>query len=200
MLTGLARAARLVIWAFGRLFGDTTFWASLVATLVGVLAAFELERWRDRRLSQEQYARHVSAVRDESARLHAICQQALAAIPHGGLTSYEVDAPALRSLVSGPALQEHAPYDVAVVLGSLLTFVGAASNSLDHYRRLVGPGGTPMLAAHLAPLTDHLTRLQKGIENAQGLMDQELQRLRRGVTRSDEDRKAIAAFTEATKG
>ncbi len=162
-------------WAFTRvarigtgLLSNRAFWASLVATLIGVLVAFELERWRERRDAREQYARHLSAVRYESAQLHSACQQALAGIGQGAITTYEIDAPALRGLVSGPALQEHAPHGLSVVLISLLALVGATHNSVNHYRRLIGAGALSILATQLAPLTKHLKQLQAGIENAQG--------------------------------
>lgn len=196
----LRAMASAVWWALHTLLTAKEFWAGLAATLTGVLLAFELERWRDRRRARELYARALSAVRHESASLHAICAQALATIQAtGGLTSYELEAPALRDFVASPSLQEHGPHRLAIILGSVLAFVGAARNSLDFFRRQVGLGGTPILAVHLAPLTRHLTRLQSGIEHAQTLMDAELQRLGRGVYKTAEDQQVIDAFTAATK-
>jgi hypothetical protein len=52
---------------------------------------------------------------------------------------------------------------------------------------------------NLTPLAKHLPLLKAGIENAQGLIDQELKRLRRGVVRTPEDQVIIEAFKEATK-
>ena len=76
-----------VWWAVTSLLPDATFWAGLTATLLGVVAAFELERWRDRRTARALYARSLSAVRYESASLLARCTQALTAIQaNGGLT------------------------------------------------------------------------------------------------------------------
>lgn len=149
----LRAMASAVWWALHTLLTAKEFWAGLAATLTGVLLAFELERWRDRRRARELYARALSAVRHESASLHAICAQALATIQAtGGLTSYELEAPALRDFVASPSLQEHGPHRLAIILGSVLAFVGAARNSLDFFRRQVGLGGTPILAVHLAPL------------------------------------------------
>lgn len=178
------------------------FWAGLVATLIGVVAAFELERWRDRRHAREQYARHLSAVRYESAQLHAICEGALAGLAQGAITNYEIDSPALRGLVSGPELQEHASHGLAMVLISLLAVAGRTRNGVDYYRRLLvsGAGASIALpAAQIARLTKHLTRLQDGIEIVQGVLDEELKRLRRGVKETAEDKAVIDAFREATK-
>jgi hypothetical protein len=88
-----------------------------------------------------------------------------------------------------------------MVLVSLLAVVDAARNSLDHYRRLVASAGYSITlpTAQLAPLTKHLTRLQAGIENAQGVLDGELKRLQRGVKETAKDRTVIEAFREATK-
>src|SRR5258706_2976228 len=146
--------ASAVWWALSTLPTTREFWAGLAATLIGVLLAFELERWRDRRHSREQYARALNAVRYETAQLHGICLQALAALPRG-LSSYEIDAPALRGFVSSPALQEHGSHGLTIVLIGLLSSVGAARNSLEHFRRQVRIGGTEILAVHLAPLSKH---------------------------------------------
>jgi hypothetical protein len=189
-----------VWWALTRLLTTTEFWAGLVATLLGVFLAFRLERWRERRHAVELYARSLSAVRYESALLHSICRQALVSIAKsGGLTSYELEAPALRDFVASPSLQEHGPHRLSILLGSVLAFLGAARNSLHYFRSQVPLGGTPILTAHLGPLTQHLVRLQTGIEHAQTLMDQELQRLRWGVRKTAEDQRVIDAFTAATK-
>jgi hypothetical protein len=191
---------RAVWWALTRLLTDSTFWAGLTATLLGVFLAFRLERWRDRRHAREQYARTLNAVRYESAALHAICSQALTAIQqHGGLTSYELEAPALRNFVASPLLHEHAGHGLTMVLGSLVALVGAARNSLAYFRSQVGVAGLQIAPAHLAPLTKHLTRLKAGLENAQGLMDRELQRLQRGVIRTVQDQQDVQAFQEATQ-
>ena len=141
--------ASAVWWALSTLLTTREFWAGLAATLIGVLLAFELERWRDRRHSREQYAWALNAVRYETAQLHGICLQALAALPRG-LSSYEIDAPALRGFVSSPALQEHGSHGLTIVLIGLLSSVGAARNSLEHFRRQVRIGGTEILAVHLA--------------------------------------------------
>ena len=186
-----------VWWALSTLLTTTDFWASLVATALGVYGAFELERWRDRRHVLEQYARALNAVRYESAQLHAVCQQALAVMPN--ITSYELEAPALREFVGSESLQTHGSHALAVVLGSVLAFVGAARNSLAYFRSQVHLGGTPILTTHLAPLGRHLTRLVAGIEHAQALMDRDLQRLQRGVRPTDEDRAIIDAFRAATQ-
>lgn len=196
----LTWAAGLGIWALGRLLTDATFWAGLVATFLGVGIAFWLDRRQERRHSREQYARTLNAVRYESAQLHAICTQALTAIQqHGGISSYEMEAPALQAFVSGPALHEHAGHGLTVVLGSLLAIVGAARNSLAYFRSQVGMAGTPIAPAHLAPLVKHLTRLKAGIESAQAVMDRELQRLQRGVIRTEQDQQDVQAFRDATQ-
>jgi hypothetical protein len=202
LLAWLSWGSALAVRAGGGVIASREFWSGLVATLVGVLIAFRLERRREGRRALEQYARHLSAVRYESAQLHAVCQQALAGIPKGAITSYDVDAPALRGLVSGPELQEHAPHGLAMVLISLLAVVGAARNSLGHYRNLVTSAGysTTLLTTQLAPLAKHLTRLLDGIESAQGLLDGELKRLGRGVKETAEDKAVIQAFRDATKG
>ena len=194
----LRAMASAVWWALSTLLTTREFWAGLAATLIGVLLAFELERWRDRRHSREQYAWALNAVRYETAQLHGICLQALAALPRG-LSSYEIDAPALRGFVSSPALQEHGSHGLTIVLIGLLSSVGAARNSLEHFRRQVRIGGTEILAVHLAPLSKHLTNLKAGIESAQTLLDRELRRLKHGVRESEQDRRDIQAFRDATE-
>jgi len=196
----ICQTAAAVLSALSRLLTDATFWAGLVATLLGVFLAFRLERWQEHRHSREQYARTLNAVRYESAQLHAICTQALTAIQqHGGISSYEMEAPALRAFVAGPALHEHAGHGLTLVLGSLIAIVGAARNSLAYFRSQVGVTGMQIAPAHLAPLTKHLTRLKAGIESAQGLMDRELQRLQRGVIRTAQDQQDVQAFRDATQ-
>jgi hypothetical protein len=128
----------------------------------------------------------------------ASARRRLTYLPTGRITSYEVDALALRTLVTSPVLQEFGSYGLTVVLGALLTLVESTGNSLDHYRRQVGIPGTTVLVSHLTPLARHFTRLKAGIEEAQRLLDRELARRRRGVYRTAQDQADIAAFSEAT--
>lgn len=192
-----------VVTFAGGFVSSREFLAGLVATLVGVLAAFRLERRRERLRAREQYARHLSVVWYESEQLRAVCEEALVGFAQtGAITTYEMDAPALRGLVSGPELQEHAPHGLAVVLISLVAVVGRTRNGVDYYRRLLASAGgasVALSAAQAARLTKHLTRLRAGIESAQGVLDAELARLGRDVMQTKEDTAAIQAFRDATK-
>lgn len=78
---------------------------------------------------------------------------------------------------------------------SLSAFVGAARNVIEHVRDLAG--GT-MRTALLVPAQKRIT-LKARIENAHGLIDEELRRLKRGVVETDADKKAVAEFKKTTQ-
>lgn len=101
--------------------------------------------------------------------------------------------PRFRGLVAGPLLHEDASHGLTVVLGSLLALVGAAHNSLDHYRRMVTSAGfSPTLHRSTGAAHEASQSTPRWHRVAQGSMDRE--RLQRGVIRTAQDQQDVQAF------
>lgn len=175
------------------------FGITLLGTLIGVFLAFWLDRKWERRQSKELYARSVNACGYELSGLHPICETIRDQIGPSAAIVLDVDVPALRALLASPALHEHCGHGLTVVLTSLSTFIASVRNLLDSFGQVTLFGAT-LTEAGIARARDRMIQLLRAIEYAQGLLDQELQRLSFGVHRVPEDAAIVEGFNRALRG
>ena len=182
---------------------DCSVWlnlaVTLVGTLVGVLVAFRLDRMWEHRQSRLLYCQQLNACRYDLANLHALCHKIQDQVVVGSTNILELEAPALRAVLASPNLQEHCPHGLVVVLTAVSALIAATANVMTQYRLAAAAGGG-ITERGAADTRDRMVQLVRGLEYAQRLIDQELQRFRVGVVKTSEDTKMMDGFAKALRG
>jgi hypothetical protein len=181
---------------------DFSIWinlgVTLVGTLVGVLLAFRLDRAWERHRSRQLYCQQLNSCRYDLSSLRAICSKIQGQVAVGSTNILEVEAPALRSLLASPNLQEHCPHGLVVVLTAVSAFIAATGNIMAHYRLASATGGA-LTEQGVADTRDRMGQLVRGIEYVQHLIDEELKRFRVGVVKTSEDTEMVDGLTKALR-
>lgn len=146
---------------------------ALVGTLIGVLLAFRLNRAWERHQSRKLYCQQLNVCRYDLGNLHAVCRRIKDQVAVGGTNILEVEAPALRAILASPNLQEHCPHGLVTVLTAVSGFISATGNIMTHYRLAAATGGA-LTDKGVGDTRDRMTRLLRGIEYVQHLIDQEI--------------------------
>lgn len=182
---------------------DCSVWlnlaVTLVGTLVGVLLAFRLDRMWERRQSRQRYCQQLNACRYDLASLHAVCLRIQNQVAVGSTNILEVEAPALRAVLASPNLQEHCPHGLVVVFTAVSALIAATANVMTQYRLATAAGGA-ITGQGVSDTRDRMAQLLRGLEYAQRLIDQELQRFRVGVVKTSEDTEMMDGFGKALRG
>lgn len=182
---------------------DSSVWlnlgVTLVGTLVGVLVAFRLDRMSQRHQSKRLYCQQLNACRYDLASLHSLCRRIENQVALGSTNILEVEAPVLRAVLASPNLQEHCPHGLVVVLTSVYALIAATANVMTQYRLAAAAGGG-ITQGGATDTRDRMAQLVRGLEYAQRLIDQELQRFRVGVVKTSEDTKMRDGLAKALRG
>jgi hypothetical protein len=182
---------------------DCSVWVNLgvtlVGTLLGVFVAFRLDRIWERRQSRQLYCQQLNACRYDLGNLHAVCRRIKDQVAVASTNILEVEAPALRAILASPILQEHCPHGLVVVLTAVSALIAATSNVMSQYRLAAAAGGA-MTERGVTDTRDRMAQLLRGLEYAQHLIDQELQRFRVGVFKTSEDTQMMDGFAKALRG
>ena len=163
---------------------------TLLGTLIGVLAAFRLDRTWERRQSKQQYGQYLDACRYDLGNLHAICVRIKEQVSVGSTNMMQIEAPALEVLLTTPILHEHGAHGLIVALRSLSGFINTISNIMNHYR-LASAVGRPLTQQGVTDTQNRMEQLVRVIEYVQGLIDAELKRLNLGVVRTKDDKEIL---------
>jgi hypothetical protein len=172
---------------------------TLIGTLVGVLVAFRLDRMWERRQSKQLYCQQLNACRYDLGSLSAICSKIRDQVAVGSTNILELEAPALRAVLNSPNLQEHCPHGLEVVFTAVSALIAATANVMSQYR-LAAPTGDAITGQGVADTRDRMAQLMRGLEYAQHLIDQELQRFHVGVVKTSKDTEMMDAFAKALRG
>lgn len=165
---------------------------NLVGTLLGVLAAFGLQRITVRHRARDVWAEQVAACIYSLANAHTITRKLRASVKPGSRFIMPIAAPALQTALNNPLLHEHTSPGVVHVLTATDTLLRSLSRAVD----VTGMVLTDEAASDLRSRADILVRV---IECAQGVLEQELGRLGRSLFQTDEDRVMIARLERAVK-
>jgi uncharacterized membrane protein YccC len=171
---------------------------TLLGTLIGVFAAFRLDRAWERRQSKQQYGQYLDSCRYDLGNLRAICRRIKEQVSVGNTNMMQIEAPALEALLTNPILHEHGPHGLIVALRSLSGFINTISNIMNHYR-LASAFGRPLTQQGVNDTQNRMNQLVRVIEYIQGLIDAELDRLRLGVVRTKEDNEILDGLTKVLR-
>lgn len=156
-----------------------------VATMLGVLAAFALDRFWEGRTLTLRYAQHLDGSNYDLANLHAICGRVIDQLAPQTVPVVQFDAPAVRSMLESHLFVERAGHGLLAVFVSLRTFIDAHRAALDDFRQRGGQ------AAMVEPLRQRTLDLRELISFAQNLLDEEKKRIGFATVQTPRDRERL---------
>jgi len=181
----------LVIWVV-----LLKMWVNLIATLVGVLLAFQLDRWWERRMSKKTYAEQLNSCKYDLGLLISTCTTISGQVSSGVAPVLEIDAPALRALLVSPLLQKYGPHGLIMALTTLSSVgITPVSNIVEQHRQL-SVTGSALTTAQQLDIIPRVEKLKKLAKYVQELIEKELGRLGVAITETEEDKKALKDLSD----
>lgn len=159
---------------------------SLTATLLGVLIAFALNGWIERRRSREEYAQELDACFYELSSLLTICDRLAKQVGNGDYVIDELNRPsAIAALVQNPRLREYGSYPLTLALTSIRP-------SVDTIRPLLEICRTPQRRpGQMTDAVARVVRLKRLVEFTQVRIEEDVKRLGFGTVISAEERALV---------
>jgi hypothetical protein len=163
---------------------------TLIGTLIGVLAAFRLDRAWEHRQSKQRYGQYLDACRYDLANLHGICMAIKQQVSTSSTIMLKIQAPVVDALLRDPILHEYGSHAFVVALRSTSGFIATTKNIMNHYR-LTAAAGRSLTPTGVADTQGRMGQLVRVIEYVQGLVDTELKALKLGVVTTKEDEEIL---------
>jgi hypothetical protein len=166
-----------------------------LGTLFGVLVAFLLERLWERRQSKDRYAQQLSACQCNLGLLQSTCKSISKQLGVG-IVVLDLDAPALRALMTSPLLHAHASHVFIMALMPLSAGIAALSNVMTQLRMSM----TPLSEVQQSHIKERLDKLAALIHHVQELIVGGLHRLGYAIRETPEDKKMLDDLNKILRG
>jgi hypothetical protein len=192
----------LSIWNLGQEFFSRKlvqdFLVNVFGALIGVFAAFRLERWWERRQSRHEYALLLDTCIYDLGSLHGICKQIRKQVAVGSTSMLQIEAPVLEAILKNPILHEYGSHGLIMSLTSLSGLVSPTGNVMNHYR-FMSAMGRPITEQGVMDTQNRMDQLVRLIEYVQSLLDDEFRKLKVGVIRTAADKQIVQEIAQVLK-
>ena len=171
---------------------------TLLGTLIGVLAAFRLDRAWEHRQSKQRYGQYLDACRYDLGSLIGICKRVKDQVNESGTNIMEIDAQVLDGLLKDPILHEYGSHGFIVALRCVSQFIAVNRNLMSHYR-LTAAVGRPLTSQGVADTQNRMDQLVRVIEYVEALIDAELTKLKLGVVKTNQDEEILSQLQKVLR-
>jgi hypothetical protein len=162
---------------------------TLAGTFLGVLLAFVLNGWWERRQARKKYASALHSIRHDLAHLRTICGLVRGQIAKEGEIVIRLEAPILDASLTNSAFQDLASHGIITCLKAVSSVCAAVRNVLASDR--------PSSPEGLADLQTRIDGLARAIAYVQTVLDEEVRILGHPMYKTPKDTEIIQGLQDA---